>query len=181
MRLRRVFLATSVVAISLPAVVVVAHPEESVAALQTRFDSETNAEHKAKLLEKLCRAQIEDERAASKAGDYEKAGLIMEKYRDNIRAAFEALKKFHPNAKKKPGGYQRIEFQNQNGLREVEDLQLAMPLVYKPPMEIVRRDLSAMEDQLLLLLFPDRPANKPVPPKEKQPPPPTAATKGSNP
>ncbi|HUL16101.1 MAG TPA: hypothetical protein VLV88_08905 [Terriglobales bacterium] len=168
MRLRRVFLATSVVALFLSALVWAAK-EEPVAELQARFDAETDAEHKAKLLGKLCRAQIEDERAATKAGDFEKAGLIMEKYRDNIRASFDALKRFHPNAKKHSGGYQRIEFQNQNGLREVEDLQLAMPAVYKPPMEIVRRDLSAMEDQLLLLLFPDRPAGKPLPPKEKQP------------
>jgi len=180
MRLRRIFLAISVaVALSLP-VLVWAAREKSVAELQARFDAESNAEHKAKLLKDLCRAQIEEERAESKAGDFEKAGLIMEKYRDNIKAAFDALKKFHANARKKPGGYQRIEVQNQNGLREAEDLQLAMPLVYKPPMEIVRRDLSAMEDQLLLLLFPDRPGNKPVPPKEKQTAP-APSEKGSNP
>jgi hypothetical protein len=55
-----------------------------------------------------------------------------------------------------------------------------MPEVYQPPMEIVRRDLAAMEDQLLLLLFPDRPANKPLPPKEKQASPATSPG-GKNP
>ena len=178
MGLRRVFLATLVVPLFLPALARAAK-EVSLAELQARFDAEKNGEHKAKLLEKLCYAQLQAERAKSEAGDFDAAGLIMEKYRDNIRSALEALQKMHPNAVKKPGGYKRIELQNQNGLREVEDLLVVIPSVYQPPMEIVQSDLSAIENHLLLLLFPERPLPKPLPKREKLPSltPPTGAKK----
>lgn len=177
MRLRRVFLATWIAAFCFPALCCAAVADESVESLQHRFDAENNAEHKAHLLDKLCPAQIVAQRDASRTGDMKTAGLIMEKYRDNVRAALEALKKQHPNARKHSGGYKRIEVQAAKGLREVEDLALAMPDVYKPPMQIVHTDLAAMEDELLKLLFPDRPADKPLPKKnpssDATPPPPS--------
>jgi hypothetical protein len=45
---------------------------------------------------------------------------------------------------------------------------LVVPEPYKPPIEIVREDLAAMDDELLKLLFPNRPLNQ----KAKNPPPP---------
>jgi hypothetical protein len=169
MGLLRAFLATLVAALLLPAFARAAK-EKTLPELQARFDRETNGEHKAKMLKDLCEAQIQAERTASNSGDFNTAGLIMEKYRDNIKSAFNVLRKMHPNAVKRPNGYKRIEFQNQNGLREVEDLLVVIPAPYKPPMEIVRADMSAMENQLLLLLFPDRPLSKPLPQKAKEPP-----------
>ena len=137
---------------------------EDLATLQARFDKSKDGDHKVKMIEKLADAQIEKERAASQANDFQTVGLTFEKYRDNLRAAFEALKRKHPNAVKKPGGYKRLELQNQRALREVNDVLLVAPDVYKPPLQIVESDLRKMEDELLVLLFPDRPADKPLPP-----------------
>ena len=145
-------------------------PVEDLATLQARFDKEKDGERKVKMLDKLADAQIAQERAASQAGDFKTVGFTFEKYRDNLLAAFEALKKKHPNAVKKPGGYKRLELQNQRALREVSDVLLIAPDVYKPPLQIVQSDLKEMEDELLHLLFPDRPGEKPLPPPEtKQP------------
>src|SRR5262245_23296332 len=81
---------------------------EDVAHLQERFDKESDGVRKAKMLEKLGDAQFSQEREATKAGDFTTAGLVMEKYRDNVRAALASLKKAHPEAEKHPGGYKQL-------------------------------------------------------------------------
>jgi hypothetical protein len=138
---------------------------DTVEELQRRFDNETDGVSKAKLLRRLGDAQFAREREAAKAGDYESAGLIMEKYRDNVRAAFDALKKAHPDAERHPSGYKQLEIHIESGIREAGDLLTAMPEPYRPPMELVKADLLAIDKELLRMLFPRRPGEKPLPPK----------------
>ena len=140
---------------------VAARPVEDLAHLQERFDKETDGVRKAKQLQKLGDAQFSKEREASKANDFQTAGLVLEKYRDNVRAALEALKRTHPQAEQHPGGYKELEFSVGAGLREVRDAILAMPEQYRPPMQIVEKDLLDMDTELLHLLFPRRPGEQP--------------------
>ncbi len=143
-----------------------------LADLQMHFDRESNAVRKAKLLQKLGEAQFEAVRQAEKAGDNSTVGLTMEKYRDNVRAVLDALKKQHPNSEKQPNGYRQLEIQARKGIREIAESLLVAPEPFKPPLEIVREDLATMDDELLKLLFPNRPLNKKAanpPPPEKQP------------
>jgi hypothetical protein len=140
---------------------------ESLAELQARFDRETNGVHKAKLMEKLGEAQFEEARRAGKAGEYDSLGLTLEKYRDNVRAAVGALKKQHPDAERQSNGYRQLEMHLRKGIREVDEIILVSPEGYKPPLQIVRLDLIAMDDELLKSLFPRRPLDK----REAAPPP----------
>jgi hypothetical protein len=133
---------------------------ESLAELQARFDRETNGVHKAKLMERLGEAQFEEARRAGKAGEYDSLGLTLEKYRDNVRAAVGALKKQHPDAEKQSNGYRQLEMHLRKGIREVDETILVSPEGYKPPLQIVRLDLIAMDDELLKSLFPRRPLDK---------------------
>jgi hypothetical protein len=144
---------------------------ETVAQLQARFDAETDSVRKAKIMVKLGDAQFDVARQAGKGGDNNTAGFTMEKYRDNVRAALEALKKQHPDAEKHSNGYRQLEFHTRKGIREVDEMLIVAPEAYKPPLEIVRTDLAAMEDEMIKLLFPRRPAEKPADkaPPEKQP------------
>jgi hypothetical protein len=144
---------------------------QSPADLQVRFDNETNGVHKAKLLQKLGDAQLEEARRAGKAGDHNALGLTLEKYRDNVRAAVEALKNQHPDAEKHSNGYRQLQMHLRKGIREVDDALLVSPEDYKPPLQLVRQDLIALDDELLKMLFPRRPLNQraPTPPAEKQP------------
>lgn len=145
--------------------------QESIADLQAKFDRENNSIRKAKLLVKLGDAQFEESRRAGQAGDNNTVDGTMEKFRDNVRAALEALKKQHPDAEKHSNGYRQMEMQVKQGIREVEDSMIAAPAPYKPPLQIVRQDLIAMDEELIQLLFPHRPADPkpPAPPQEKQP------------
>ena len=138
---------------------------EDVNALQARFDHETNSVHKAKLLERLGDAQLELTRRASQANDYKTIGLIMEKYRDNVRAAVDALKKDHRDAEHHTSGYKQLQIHVHRALRDVDETLVVAPDEYRPPLEIVRRDLAAIDDELLELLFPRHPTEKKPPAK----------------
>ena len=127
---------------------------EDMSALQARFDRETNSVHKAKLLEKLGDAQLEVTRRASQANDYRTIGFVMEKYRDNARVVVDALKKDHPDAERHTNGFKQLQIHVHKALREVDEVLVVAPDEYRPPLEIVRRDLAAIDDELLELLFP---------------------------
>src|SRR5467141_1978888 len=133
---------------------------EDVNALQARFDHETNSVHKARLLEKLGDAQLELTRRASQANDYKTIGLVMEKYRDNARAAVDALKKDHRDAEHHTNGFKQLQIHVHKALREVDQTLVVAPEEFRPPLEIVRHDLAAMDDELLELLFPRHPTGK---------------------
>jgi hypothetical protein len=143
---------------------------DKVQELQARFDRETDAVRKARIFEKLGDAQFEEARKSGQAGDYSAVGLTMEKYRDDARAAFDALKKNQPDAERHSNGYRQLQFHVHRGLRELEELLVVAPVEYRPPLRLVRQDLGAINDELLRLLFPRRPGERPVaPPAEKQP------------
>jgi hypothetical protein len=144
---------------------------DRVKELQDRFDKETHATSKVKALDKLTDAQFEAARKSGAAGDYNTAGLILEKYRDNVRTTFELLKKQEPDADKHPGGYRQLELQVRKGIREVEETLVIAPGEMQPPLELVRKDIVEMDDQLIHLLFPRRtkdPLKVPAVPEEKQ-------------
>jgi hypothetical protein len=133
---------------------------DDVHTLQARFDRETNSVHKAKLLERLGDAQLEVTRRASQANDYKTIGLVMEKYRDNARAAVDALKKDHPDAERHTSGFKQLQIHVHKSLREVDEVLVVAPDEYRPPLELVRRDLANIDDELLELLFPRHPSDK---------------------
>ncbi len=133
---------------------------EDVSTLQARFDHETNSVHKARLLERLGDAQLDLTRRASQNNDYKTIGLVMEKYRDNARAAVDALKKDHRDAEHHTNGFKQLQIHVHKSLREVDEVLVVAPDEYRPPLEIVRRDLAAIDDELLDLLFPRHPNEK---------------------
>lgn len=139
--------------------------------LQGRFDREPDPVRKAKLLEKLGDAEFTEARKAEKAGDYSGMGLLMEKYRDNARIAFDGLQKKQNDAEKHPEGYKQLQFHVDKALRELDQILVVAPGEYKPPLRLVRRDLSDMNDALLRMLFPRRPGERPIKPHatERQP------------
>jgi hypothetical protein len=124
--------------------------------LQVRFDKEMHAGAKVKMMDKLTDAQFDVERKAIGANDFSTVGLTLEKYRDNLRACLELLKKQDPDADRHPNGYRQLELQMRRGIREVEDTMQVAPPEVQPPLQIVHKDLLDMDDELIRLLFPRR-------------------------
>jgi hypothetical protein len=145
--------------------------KEKLSDLQARFDKESNPVRKAKLLAKLGDAQFEETRRLEKATDYNGVGLLWEKFRDNVRVTLEGLKKQHRDAEKHVGGYRELEIEVREGIRELDQTMLHAPGEYRPPLQIVRDDLTGMDDEVLKMLFPRRTADTPPakPDSEKQP------------
>jgi predicted small metal-binding protein len=138
--------------------------------LQDHFDKESHASSKVRSLDKLADAQFESATKAIQSNDFSSAGLTFEKYRDNVRAALELLKKQEPDVDRHPGGYRQLELQVRKGIREVEEVQLVAPQELRPPLEIVHKDLIEMDDELIHLLFPRRSRDpEKVPPAEGKP------------
>jgi hypothetical protein len=124
--------------------------------LQTHFDKDAHAGSKVKTLGKLGDAQFDSASKAIQANDYVSVGLTFEKYRDNVRATFDLLKKQEPDADRHPGGYRQLELEVRKGIREVEEVQIVVPPEIRPPLGLVRKDLLDMDDELIRLLFPRR-------------------------
>jgi hypothetical protein len=138
---------------------------DRLADLQARFDKETHAGSKIKIMERLTDAQFDVERKAIGASDFSTVGLTLEKYRDNLRACLELLKKQDPDVDRHSNGYRQLELQMRRGIREVEDTMQVAPPEVQPPLKIVHKDLLDMDDELIRLLFPRRtPEPQKVPP-----------------
>ncbi len=145
----------------------VAEGADKVKQLQDHFDKETHATSKVTALDKLAAAQFAAAGKAEGSGDYALAGLTFEKYRDNVRTALQLLKKQEPDADRHSAGYRQLELQVRKGIREVEEILVISPVAMRPPLEIVRKDLLDMDDELIRLLFPKRPENPAKPPAAK--------------
>jgi succinate dehydrogenase flavin-adding protein (antitoxin of CptAB toxin-antitoxin module) len=137
---------------------------DKIAEMQARFDHETNPVRRAKLLEKLGDAEFDEARRAFKANDLSTVGIVLEKYRDNVRAALEGLKKKRADAEKDSNGYRQLEIHVRRGIREADEIILRVPDEYQPPLQIVRRDLDSMDIELIRMLFHHR-DHEPTPPK----------------
>src|ERR1700730_4170121 len=135
---------------------------DKIAEFQARFDHESNPVHRAKLLEKLGDAQLEQTGRAFKANDLVTVGVVLEKYRDNVRVAFEGLKKKHADAERQSAGYRQLEIHIRRGIREVDEILLRIPEEFQPPLQIVRGDLDSMDRELIRMLF-RHPGDQPLP------------------
>lgn len=144
--------------------------------LQEHFDKDSHASSKVKSLGKLGDAQFEAAGKAIQGNDYVTAGLTYEKYRDNVRATLELLKKQEPDADHHPGNYRQLELELRKGIREVQEVELIAPPELRPPLELVNKDLIDMDDELIRLLFPRRSKDP-----EKVPTAPPSATPNSSP
>src|ERR1700732_3365896 len=126
---------------------------DKLAEMQAHFDHETNPVRRAKMLEKLGDAEFDEARRAFKANDLSTVGIVLEKYRDNVRVALEGLKKKRGDAQKDSNGYRQLEIHVRRGIREADEIILRVPEEYQPPLQIVRRDLDSMDRELIRMLF----------------------------
>ncbi len=126
---------------------------DKIPELQARFDHENNPLYRAHLLEKLGDAQFDETRRAFKANDMVTVGIVLEKYRDNVRVALQGLRKRHADAERDARGYRQLEIHVRRGIREVDEILLMAPEQFQPPLHIVRNDLDAMDTELIHMLF----------------------------
>ncbi len=145
--------------------------EDKVKQWQEQFDREPRATGKVHVLSKLAPAEFAMAIHEGQDGNYSAVALTFEKFRDNVRTAFELLKKQEPDADRHSNGYRQLELLVRRGIREVEETIIAVPEDLRPPLMIVRDDLIASDDELIRKLFPRRTKEPetPAPHKEGKP------------
>lgn len=135
-----------------------ASPEqEGMAELRELFERETDPIKKAKAMTKLGEAQWRAARQASAAGEFEAARKLVRQYLDDTETAAKALEGSGINAEKKPRGFKDLQIQVRKSLRELEQMILTTPVELRGSLEVYRRDLLAIEKQLINELFPRQP------------------------
>ncbi len=144
---------------------------ESIAELQARFDRETDSVRKAKLLQKLGDAQFGQAQREGDAGNYEAVIQLFATYRDNARTAFEALRKARPDAERHSGGYKQLQIHVRKAERVLHETILISPDESRARLERIRQELDTLEKELIRLLFPRRPGEKPLSVAPKPSPP----------
>jgi hypothetical protein len=145
--------------------------EDKVKQWQEQFDREPRATGKVHLLSKLGPAQFAEAIREGQENNFSRVALTFEKFGSNVRTAFELLKKQEPDADRHSSGYRQLELLVRRGIREVEETIIAVPEDLRPPLQIVRDDLVATDDELIHKLFPRR-TKEPEPPassKEEKP------------
>ena len=123
--------------------------------------SESNSVHKAKLFEKLGDEQLAETRRASQASDFATVGQIMEKYRDNARAASTPSKKSTPTPSASWAATSNCKCTFARHFANLtEMLLLALPPNSSRRWSWCSDDLASIDDELLRMLFPPRPGQK---------------------
>ena len=135
--------------------------QDHIGELRAQFNHETDPVRKAKALPKLGDAQFNQLRKETDAGHYAEALKIVEEYRDEVKVAETALKASGLDAERKPAGFKQLQIHVRKSVREIEQTVLALPDEQRPPFEAIRRELTAIEKELIEMLFPRQPRKNP--------------------
>ena len=134
-----------------------ARAQDRMAELREQFEKETDPVRKARALTRLGNAQWDAARKASAADDYAEARRLVLQYLDDTETAVKALKASGIDAEKKPRGFKELQIHARKSLRELEQMILSVPAEERGSLEVYRRDLQAIEKQLINDLFPRQP------------------------
>ena len=135
--------------------------QDATAELQSRFEHETDAVHKAKLIQPLGEAQFEEIRVDVDGGNYPDAVRILDRYRDEARSCVERLDAKKINAAKHSSGFKELQISLQEALRRLDEIVVELTADQQPEFASVRGDLQKMDDHLVQELFPSSPAPSP--------------------
>jgi hypothetical protein len=134
-----------------------AGPQNRIPELQAQFNRESDPVRKVKALGKLGDAQFEQLRRETHDGNYGQALRRLEEYRDEVRVAEAALRASGVDAERKPSGFKQLQIHVRKSLREIDQIILVLPDSERPQFDAVRRDLAAIDKELIDLLFPRQP------------------------
>ena len=134
-----------------------AYTQDPMALLRAQYENETDPVRKAKALTKLGDEQWRAARKATSAENYEEARKLVRQYLDDAEVAANALKDSGINAEKKPRGFKDLQIHVRKSLRELDQLILTVPDEQRGSFEVYKRDLLAIEKQLINELFPRQP------------------------
>jgi hypothetical protein len=131
--------------------------QDRLSQVQSRFDHETDAVHKAKLLPDLGNAEFQEVQRQVAAGNLSDAVTALEKYRDAARNCKKELDAKGVDAEKHPAGYKQLEISLRSSLRRIDDLVVGLASDEQKPFLDVRKEIQQMDRHVMQQLFPRQP------------------------
>jgi hypothetical protein len=133
---------------------VAAAEQETRAKYEAQYQLEHDPVARAKILAKLGRFEVDQARSDLKADKEEQSLADLERYRDEVESAVQALAATGVNAEQHPSGFKELQISLRETLRHIDDLILQIPLDKRPWFQAVRSDLAKSQNSLIEALFP---------------------------
>lgn len=128
------------------------------AEFQARFERETDAVHRAKLMQRLGPEEFEQIEKDVSQGDVAAAARIVTQYRDQVRSCIEALDARKINAARHDSGFKQLQISVQEALRRLDEILAGLTADQQPDFAAARSELQKINDHLVQELFPGSPS-----------------------
>ncbi len=144
-----------------------AQNSSSVTPLSALYESETDAVRKARAFPKFGEALFAQIRKDVEASHYPAALSKLEDYIARTRAMRLELKAAVPDAEKKPSGFKQLQIHVRKSVRTLDHTIVSIPVSDRSPFVAGRREMEAIDRDLMGDLFPRQPGRKEPDKKEK--------------
>jgi hypothetical protein len=134
--------------------------QDRLAESKEKYDRESDPVRKAKLLAKLGDLQVTEFVRQANANNEDAAFTVLNGYRAEVRASFDALKATGIDAERKPDGFKELQIHLRKTMWELER---AAPLVSgekRAAFQDIRDELNRIHNDLIHRLFPREPGAK---------------------
>jgi hypothetical protein len=128
--------------------------QETRAKYEAQYQLEHDPVARAKILAKLGHYEVEQARSDLKEDKEEVSLAELERYRDQVESAVQALAATGVNAEQHPSGFKELQISLRETLRHIDELILQLPLDKRPWFQAVRSDLAKSQNSLIEALFP---------------------------
>jgi hypothetical protein len=132
----------------------IASAQETRAKYEAQYQLEHDPMARAKILAKLGHYEVDQARSDLKADKDEQSLADLERYRDQVETAVQALAATGVNAEQHPSGFKELQISLRETLRHIDEMILQLPLDKRPWFQAVRSDLAKSQNSLIEALFP---------------------------
>ena len=139
--------------------------QKELAKSKDHYEKETSPIGRAKALVKLGRAELRAAREATDANHVDSALQFVKDYNDQAQAAHDALEKTGVNAEKHSDGFRQLQISVRECIRTAGQISDKVPFNQRQPFDGLRKELDALNQKLILELFPRQPGLETSKPK----------------
>jgi hypothetical protein len=137
-----------------------ARVQKDIAKYEANYESKTNPVDRAKAVAKLGRAEYVAASQSLDAGNVREAFEFLAKYNEQAIAGHDVLEKMRVDPEKHSNGFRQLEISVRESLRELREMMGRVPLEQRESFAALEKDLDALNQKLILELFPRQPGHK---------------------
>ncbi|MGH9730302.1 MAG: hypothetical protein ACRD4A_01280 [Candidatus Acidiferrales bacterium] len=158
--LRVVIPALGIVFCSVALAAQTARVQKDIAKYEANYESKTKPVDRAKAVVKLGHAEYVGASQSLDAGNVRGAFDFLAKYNEQAITAHDALEKMGVDPEKHSNGFRQLEISVRESLRELREIMGRVPLEQRESFAALEKDLDALNQKLILELFPRQPGHK---------------------